>query len=282
MNSELPPTKLTTFRVGYSNRAFSLAGSAIDRSVIGAIEQAHGIWEPHVTSLMARLIKPTDICLDIGANIGVYTLVMSDLTPQGRVHAFEPSSTNFKFLQKNITDNRLSNAKAYNLALGNKVGAGNFHYLPEFAGCSFAEDKTVNSDPDKIIQSAWGAPWLRVTEAVQFNTLDQWIEQNATDRLDFIKMDVEGSERFVVEGGKNVFKKFQPILFTELNVMCLGKYFGLPPSSYFDALKTIYPFIYVLLPTSNAIQHLNSYNDLTPYLTDSRWWADLLCMNRSI
>src|ERR1022692_1968378 len=116
--------KQTAFRVGYSNRQFSLSGSAIDKSVVGAIEKAEGVWEPHVTSLMARLIKPDDVCLDIGANVGVYTLVMSDLAPQGRVHAFEPSSMNFKCLQKNIADNKLANASALNLALSNKNGSG--------------------------------------------------------------------------------------------------------------------------------------------------------------
>src|SRR5215510_6752996 len=100
-------TKQTTFRVGYSNRQFHLSGSAIDKSVVGAIEQAQGIWEPHVTRLMARLIRPDHVCLDIRANIGVYTLVMSDLACQGRVHAFEPASMNFDYLQKNIADNQL-------------------------------------------------------------------------------------------------------------------------------------------------------------------------------
>jgi FkbM family methyltransferase len=274
--------KQTAFRVGYSNRQFSLSGSALDKSVVGAIEKAQGVWEPHVTGLMARLIKPDDVCLDIGANVGVYTLVMSDLAPQGRVHAFEPSSMNFKFLQKNIADNKLGNAGAHRLALSNKTGPGNFHYLPEFAGCSFAADRTVSADPDRIIQSAWGARWLRVTEAVQFTTLDQWMAQAALDRLDFIKMDVEGSERFVIEGGRATFDKFKPILFTELNTMCLAKYFGLPPASYFDALKAIYPHIYVLQPSGGAIQPLNSFDDLVPSLTPQRWWADLLCMNRPL
>jgi FkbM family methyltransferase len=282
MTAGSTPSKMTTFRVGYSDRRFSLSGSAIVKSVVGAIEKAQGIWEPHVTNLMARLIKPNDVCFDVGANIGVYTLVMSDLAPQGHVHAFEPSSMNFGFLQQNISNNRLLNASPHRLALGNKTGSGNFHYLPEFAGCSFAEDQTVDTNPDRIIQRAWGAQWLRVTEAVEFITLDRWAAQNSIDRLDFMKMDVEGSERFVVEGGKTVFERFKPILFTELNAMCLGIYFGLPPISYFDLLKNIYPFIYVILPDSNSTLRLTSYNDLAPLLTAQRWWADLLCMTRPI
>jgi FkbM family methyltransferase len=282
MSNESTAIRRTIFRVGYSNRRFSLSGSAIDQSVLGAIEKAQGVWEPHITNLMARLIKPNDFCLDIGANVGVYTLVMSDLAPQGCVYAFEPSSMNFKFLQKNIADNRLMNARPYNLALGNKIVRGNFHYLPEFAGCSFAEDKTVDTDPDRIIERAWGARWLRVTETVQFTTLDQWAARNSIDRLDFIKMDVEGCERFVVEGGRAVFQKYKPILFTELNTMCLATYFRLPPRSYFDLLKEVYPFIYAILPIGDEIRRLTSYSDLEPLLTTSRWWADLLCMARPI
>jgi FkbM family methyltransferase len=275
-------SKLTAFRVGYSNRKFSLTGSALDKSVVGAIENALGVWEPHVTQLMARLIKPNDICFDIGANVGVYTLVMSDLAGQGKVHAFEASSTNFGFLQQNIKNNQLSNASPHRLALGNKIGLGNFHYLPEFAGCSFAEDQSVDTDPDRIIQRAWGARWQRVTEPVEFITLDKWVTENAIDRLDFVKMDVEGSERFVVEGGKTTFEKFKPILFTELNVMCLTTYFKILPNSYFDLLKAIYPFIYVILPNSDKTLRLANYADLAPLLTNQRWWADLLCMTKPI
>ena len=274
--------KTVTFRVGHANRLFSLMGSAMDRSVVGAIEGAQGVWEPHVTNLMARLIQNDDVCLDIGANVGVYTLVMSDLARQGRIHAFEPCSMNFNFLRKNIMDNQVSNAIPFKLALGNKVGPGNFHYLPEFAGCSFAEDKTVDADPDRIIQRAWNSRWLRQTESVEFTTLDKWAEEHSIDRIDFIKMDVEGSEYFVLKGGETIFRKFKPILFTELNTMCLATYFGLPPISYFDALKNIYPFIYVLLPTGNQVRRLVTYSDLTPLLTTTRWWADLLCTTRPI
>jgi len=280
MSFESTAMKQTEFRVGYSDRRFSLSGSAIDQSVVGAIETAKGAWEPHVTRLMSRLIRPDDVCFDIGANVGVYTLIMSDLAAQGRVHAFEPSSSNFAFLQKNMADNHILNASAHHLALGNKTGPGNFHYLPDIAGCSFAEDETVDADADAIIQRAWGRRWTRVTEPVEFATLDLWAAQNAVERLDFIKMDVEGSERFVIEGGKATFEKFKPILFTELNTMCLAKYFGLPPATYFDALKEIYPYIYVILPMGNFIQRLTQYKELERQLNNMRWWADLLCMNR--
>ena len=59
---------------------------------------------------MARVVQPADICLDIGANVGVYTMILSELATQGEVHAFEPSAINSKFLTENITRNGLRNA----------------------------------------------------------------------------------------------------------------------------------------------------------------------------
>jgi FkbM family methyltransferase len=264
--------KQTVLRVAHTDRQFSLAGSALDQSVVGAIDKAKGVWEPHVTKLMTGLIKPEDVCLDIGANVGVYTLVMSDLARGGRVHAFEPSSMNFRFLQKNTADNGLTNATAHHLALGNQIRS---------AGCSFAEDKSVDRNPDRIIQRAWGQRWMRITERVQFTTLDHWVAQNGITRVDFVKMDVEGSERFVIEGGEATFKKCKPILFTELNAICLQQYFNLPPESYFSALRALYPYIYVLQP-EGAIEPVASFAVLSPSLTAQRWWADLLCMNRPL
>jgi FkbM family methyltransferase len=277
------PSARTMLRANYTDRTFSLAGSAIDESVFGAIVKANGIWEPHITQAMARLIKPDDICLDIGANIGVYTLIMSDLARRGNVHAFEPSSMNYNFLRQNITDNRISNATPHRLALGNKVGRSDFHYLPQYAGSSFGGHQTANQDPDKIILDTWGTHWPRFTETVECLTLDQWMIQNSIDRLDFIKMDVEGSEHFVIEGSKAVFEKYRPTLITEFNTACLTKYFAVSPASYFELLTTIYPYIYMLRPGDDEIQQMTSYDDLAPLLTVWRWqkyevkWADLLC-----
>jgi len=273
--------KRTILRVAHTERQFSLTGSSLDQSVVGPIDEAKGAWEPHVTKLMAGLIKADDICLDIGANVGVYTLVMSDLARNGHVYAFEPSSMNFAFLQKNIADNTLTNATAHRLALGNRIGSGNFHYLPEIAGASFAEDTSVERSPDQIIREALGWPWQRVTERVQFTTLDHWAAQEGIVRVDFVKMDVEGSERFVIEGGEATFKKYRPVLFTELNAKCLQQYFNLPPASYFGALQALYPYIYVLQP-GGVIQPVASFEALSPSLTEQRFWADLLCMNRPL
>ncbi len=100
-----------------SNRRFKLSGSAADRSVLEPIEKAAGIWEPHLVRLLHRLVRSDDVCLDVGANIGVHTLVLAGLAPQGRIHAFEPSSKNFSFLKRNIRDNHLGNVTAHQLGI---------------------------------------------------------------------------------------------------------------------------------------------------------------------
>jgi len=76
----------------------------------------NGIWEPLETNLIKNKIKEGDIVLNIGANIGYYTLLIARLVgSNGKVFAFEPDLNNFKILKKNIEINNYKNNKKSNL-----------------------------------------------------------------------------------------------------------------------------------------------------------------------
>jgi FkbM family methyltransferase len=269
--------KSTVLRSSFSNKVFSLSGSALDRSVVGAIELADGVWEPHVMKTMARVVQPTDICLDIGANVGVYTMILSELATQGEVHAFEPSAINSKFLTENITRNGLRNARSYPLGLGREEGEQEFHHLVELAGCSFLDPRDRNIVD--VLMSSWGVDLERVTELVQIETLDRWFKLKQLPRIDFIKMDVEGSELAVMDSGMEVFNGFRPKLIIEFNKTSLLKYYNVNPSLLFGKIQSIYDYIYLVHDDlSKESSLVNSYAALDQFLTPQHWWADLLCL----
>lgn len=275
--ASVPPTGTTQLKTPYADRVFSLSGSSDDRSVWGAISTGDGKWEPHVMQAMSRLIRPTDVCMDIGANIGVYTLVMSELAHQGVVHAFEPSETNASFLARNITDNGLPNAHMHQIGLSDAPAQKTFYYFKELAGCSFIAPE--GESIEDVLMSSWGVDLERTSETITIDTLDAWYGRTSLDGVDFIKMDVEGSELFAINGGRSIFDALRPTLLLEFNTMSLQKYYKVDPSQLHGRLTEIYSHIYVV-PEDLAAEPtlVENYADLEPYVTGQKFWADVLCM----
>src|SRR5439155_7240762 len=89
--------------------------------VASADEFAHYRWDPesHILRELLRALKPGDVVWDVGANVGMYAMLIARAVgPAGRVCAFEPSRACFGRLQENIDRNRASNVTAFRLALG--------------------------------------------------------------------------------------------------------------------------------------------------------------------
>jgi tRNA G37 N-methylase Trm5 len=90
-----------------------------------------GTYERHEISFLKKYVKPGWICLDIGANIGFYTLNLGKLVgAEGKVYAIEPSPSNYKKLEENITINNLDNCITSNIALSSKSGEFLFSVSP--------------------------------------------------------------------------------------------------------------------------------------------------------
>src|SRR5262245_590665 len=82
------------------------------------------VYEPIETRLVMDLVKPNQVVLDIGANIGYYTLIFSKLVgPGGRVYAFEPHPTNFSLLDRNVQTNGYKNATVVRKAVADATGS---------------------------------------------------------------------------------------------------------------------------------------------------------------
>jgi FkbM family methyltransferase len=151
-----------------------------------------GTYERHEISFLKKYVKPGWICLDIGANIGFYTLNLSKLVGlEGKIYAIEPSPSNYKKLQENIAINNLDNCITSNIALSSKSG--------EFL---FSVSPNQNSGWGRL--GKWKSAQSEVI--VNVNTLDDFIISNNISNIDFLKIDIEGHELEFLEGGKNTFK----------------------------------------------------------------------------
>lgn len=144
-----------------------------------------GLWEPFETELLRRLLKPGDRVLDVGANIGYFSLLSAACVgEEGKVYAFEPEPQNFALLEENITMNgyrgRVLSCQA---ALASEAGAGVLYISPDNWGDHQLYEEKPGRDSVPVALEA-GAEWFSGRES----------------RLDLVKVDVQGAEHAVIDG----------------------------------------------------------------------------------
>lgn len=170
----------------------------------------YGTYEPALCKAIQQHVKPGFVCLDIGANIGYFTLLLAHYAGQaGRVYAFEPLPQNHEVLNENVALNQLGmQVQPIALALSNKAGTAEFMYRSDvFTGGG----SLVTADP-------WGDPSTTrlLSTEVKIITGDSFFEaQKDTPHVDFIKLDVEGAEGLVLEGLQNTIARNYPIILME-------------------------------------------------------------------
>jgi FkbM family methyltransferase len=145
---------------------------------------------------MLLLIKPGDVVFDVGAHFGLYAALAGVLCgATGKVHAFEPVPEACWRLRETVALNRLENVVPIQKALGEKVGTVTIN---------------VFDDPAALSWSTRGHPVMgpkgkRPTESIDVpcDTIDNFVEENEIDRIQFLKVDVEGFEKSVLMGAED-------------------------------------------------------------------------------
>ncbi len=209
--SQLDETRLKSGQCRHGFFIFDKNDTYVGRSL-----ETYGEWAEAEVQLFSQIIKPTDTVVEVGANIGSHTLAISRLASEGRVHAFEPQPYVFSLLQKNIVDNGLTNITHWNVAVGSEVGrvsmpylSANMHSPTNFGAISI----------DTISDRRVGVPLLKI-DAIQ-----------EIQKIDFLKIDVEGFEPQVLEGARSAIQKFRPIVFIESrnredHTLAINSFFG--------------------------------------------------------
>jgi FkbM family methyltransferase len=175
---------------------------------LGRVLAISGVWEPNVTAAFMRTLTPGDVCVDIGAHIGYYTLLASKLVgASGHVYAFEPSPTSYSALQANLRRNDATNVTAIQAAVGETEGTAELY---EGSGTN-----TGGATTQAVLAERRA---LRDPVAVDVRPVTAAIPTADLRRLRVVKIDVEGAEVAVLRSLAPVFDEGRRLaVFVELN-----------------------------------------------------------------
>jgi FkbM family methyltransferase len=177
--------------------AYLMYVDTVDRSVSPRL-MLDGFWEPWTTAALAQLVKPGMSCVNIGANVGYFTLLLADLAgPQGHVVAFEPNPRAFELLSANIEINGMYHTMPMKLAISDGPGKVQLCAADTCIGggyiqgvADFTSDGAKAHEPDQSIIE------------VQADSLNASIV--AGQRVDLALIDAEGSEEKIWAGMERV------------------------------------------------------------------------------
>jgi len=201
-----------------------------------------GVFEPETVKLFTSLIDQDAYILDVGANIGFTSILLG--AHSRKVIGFEPSPTTYGFLADNISRSGLNNIEAENYALGEEKGECELVAFPQHrSGASISTR----------IEATKG----HIAEKIQVRTLDTVMSELDIPRIDFLKIDVEGFEKNVIEGGKGTIERFRPVVALELNHWCLNAFQRTSVPEFFDYLRSVFPVLLAVQGDRYLDLHIN-------------------------
>jgi len=224
-----------------------------------------GIHEPIETGIINREIQKGDIVLDIGANIGYYTLIAARLVgPEGKVFAFEPDPMNFNLLKKNVEMNGYRNVVLVNKAVASKT---------EKLRLFLSEE---NKADHRIYDSHDG----RLSIEIDAIRMDDFLA-DSDGRIDFIKMDIQGAEGGAVQGMPILLEKNRRLkMVTEFWPFGL-KQFGVEPSEYIELFVKHGFVLYEIDERRKSIQPADIARILKTCTPENRKFTNLFCVRSS-
>ena len=215
-------------------------GDSLDLSI-------NGVYGELDTKIIREEIKEGDVVIDVGANIGYYTLIFAQLVGKtGKVFAFEPEPKNFYILKKNIEINNYTNVVVEQKIVSDKCG----------------KMKLFISDSDIVGHRIHKMGNLEKFIELESVTLDDYMKKlNLVSKVNFIKIDVEGAEPKVLEGSKKILENNNHLkIFTEFNRDVVEKY-GEEPKKMIELLYRYNSKIYLPNYRQNKI-NLTHSNEL--------------------
>ena len=181
--------------------------NAFDQGV-GWQLRTYGAYDAPQMALLMRLAGDAQVVLDVGANIGITTVILGRAVgASGRVHAFEPQRSIFHMLAGNIALNGLDNIECHCMAVGAAPGEATLPRLDYRSHASFGSVELNRAHQSDARQQAIGGQFDRVP-MTSIDALD-------IPRLDLIKIDVEGMEEDVLTGARATLARHQPLMYVE-------------------------------------------------------------------
>jgi FkbM family methyltransferase len=196
----------------------------------------NGEFEPRSTAAVHRLVKQGYTVLDVGANIGYYSVMLSRLVGDaGKVYAFEPTQHFIEPLHRNLDENRIHNVEVLNFGLSNKA-------------CEVVIDIGPSS---ATIHSPAGFDKVLSHETIRLSTLVDFVDNHKIEQLDFIKIDVDGHEPMFFEGAWPVLDRISPVILCEVSHL-----------HYFEAGYTAWDFYATVLEHGYRIYNEDTFEQI--------------------
>jgi FkbM family methyltransferase len=176
------------------------------RDLVPLILLRTGEWQPEVWDSLVAVLPKDAVFLDVGAHIGVFTLKAArQVGPGGKAIAFEPNPETAVLLRDNISANHLNNVTVEEIACTNKEAQLTFYAAPinNTGASSLSQTNAAYGDAPRTFQ-------------VRGRPIDDVVRELKLDRVDAIKIDVEGAELLVLEGAAETLKRFHPKIVLEI------------------------------------------------------------------
>ncbi|WP_316506234.1 FkbM family methyltransferase [Nitrosopumilus sp.] len=218
----------------------------LDESDMDLSRQVRMLGEYSTESFEAKVckeyLKPGQTVLDIGANIGFYTLIAaSNVGPNGKVFAFEPSVQNVEMIGKSVAENSMTNVHVSNVAVSDKSGLGELYLSPYYQSEHSLFEYHYSSGTHSGKKTT-----------VELVIIDEFLEQNCNSlNVDFIKMDIEGAESRALCGMKKTLKENKHLtMITEFW-----------PQGFHNANSSPQDFLEKLSSYDFTISHIDEYQN---------------------
>jgi FkbM family methyltransferase len=192
-------------------------------------------WEPHIVAIVRNNLRPGQVFVDIGANVGVMSLNAAlTVGPSGKVISFEPDEDNARLFLRGVFESKFQDfVRLYRFALSDSqsifsmAGGSNANLVPA-------------STPVRLVQAIRG---------------DDVLTQEP--RIDFMKLDIEGYEPLALRGLERTVAKNKPLVLCEFNPRCLTSVAGIQPMDFAEQ-------IFKLTAVVDAIEHDGCINHVIP------------------
>lgn len=230
---------------------FKLIVDADDASVSNRIVRQHD-YEMHVRRFVESILRPGMTVLDVGANIGFHTMLFASIVgKEGRVLAFEPNSENCRLLLLSAAENDFPQVKLFPTALADTTGAIFLTSSTGSNGALLPNRRETLMNPNCTV--------------VACDRLDRLVDE----KIDFIKLDIEGAEYRALLGGIELIKKWRPMLCVEFSMEMTSRVSGIAGP---DFLKWLKSFGYrVFLLRRQGRRHPAEIRDIDRLIAD---WGD--------
>jgi FkbM family methyltransferase len=214
---------------------------------IGASIIQSKVYEPHVTRQIERLLKRGDVFLDIGANMGYFSMLASKIVDvDGKVLAFEPNPTNVQLILRSLQEGRIKNVLVYPLAASNSRQVLRFTNVGTNAGVVTQHSRMQRCD--FLAQSV---------------ALDDVL--GAEQRVDLIMIDIEAHEPFALLGMQRLIARCRPTIITEYHPWAMRLNNVEAPETYLGRIFDLGYRISVIVG-SGELRDVSSAEEVTQYL----------------